>query len=129
MAVRAWGRVISLVMHDKEGEEDIAFSIETLMKKDYSVLIETSHPATYNGKCDIKHNLKGATRNKEWFEAAAIKLGACIQLVDKIKSHSHCKVRGELVESINLILENCSRYNVFFYPPSLSLSLYIFSNI
>ncbi|XP_050465415.1 TELO2-interacting protein 1 homolog isoform X1 [Cataglyphis hispanica] len=108
MAVRAWGRVISLVMHDKE-EEDIALSIETLMKKDHNLLSEASHTTTYNGKCDIKHNLKGATRNKEWFEAAAIKLGACIQLVDKIKSHSHYKVRRELVESINLILENCSR--------------------
>ncbi|KAG5320074.1 TTI1 protein, partial [Acromyrmex heyeri] len=34
----------------------------------------------YNGKCDIEHNLKGATRNKEWFEAVAIKLGSCIKL-------------------------------------------------
>lgn len=108
MAVRAWGRVISLVMHDKE-EEDIALSIETLMKKDSSMFTNGSHNSKYNGKCDIKHNLKGAIRNKEWFEAAAIKLGACIQLVDKIRSHSHYKVRRELVESINLILENCSR--------------------
>ncbi|XP_011264133.1 TELO2-interacting protein 1 homolog isoform X3 [Camponotus floridanus] len=107
MAVRAWGRVISLVMHDKE-EKDIALSIETLMKKD-SMFTNVSHTPTYSGKCDIKHNLKGATRNKEWFEAAAIKLGACIQLVDKIRSHSHYKVRGELVESINIILKNCPR--------------------
>ncbi|XP_029161251.1 TELO2-interacting protein 1 homolog isoform X2 [Nylanderia fulva] len=108
MAVRAWGRVISLVMHDKE-EEDITLSIETLMKKDCSMFINGSYTLKCNDKCDIKHNLKGGTRNKEWFEAAAIKLGACIQLLDKIRSHSHYKVRRELVESINLILENCFR--------------------
>lgn len=70
---------------------------------------DTSHSTKHIGRCDIKHNLKGATRNKEWFEAVAIKLGPCIQLLDEIRSHSHYKVKGELVESIGLILENCRR--------------------
>lgn len=71
--------------------------------------IDTSHSVKYNGKCDIEHNLKGAARNKEWFEAVAIKLGSCINLLDQVRSHSHYKVKKELVESIRLILENCRR--------------------
>lgn len=106
MAIQAWGRIISLVLRDKE-EEDI-ISIETLMKKGCSTSIDTC-TSTSNKKCDIKDNLKGATRNQEWLEATAIKLGTCIQLVDQIKSHSHYKVRRELVESISLILKNCPR--------------------
>lgn len=78
------------------------------MKEDCSTT-DTSHNAKHNGKSDIEHNLKGATRNKVWFEAVAVKLGACIQLLDEIRSHSHYKVKRELVESISLILENCRR--------------------
>lgn len=109
-AIRAWGRIISLVLHDKDEdtEEDI-LSIETLMKKGCNVSTDTSHNAKYNGKCDIEYNLKGAVRNKEWFEAVAIKLGACIQLLDQVRSHSHYKVKRELIESISLILENCRK--------------------
>nr|XP_012231715.1 PREDICTED: TELO2-interacting protein 1 homolog [Linepithema humile] len=107
MAIQAWGRIISLIVHDKE-EEDI-ISIETLMKKGCNASTDTSRTSTSNQKCDIKDNLKGATRNQEWLEAAAIKLGACIKLLGQIKSHSHYKVRRELVESIGLILKNCPR--------------------
>jgi len=110
IAIRAWGRIISLVVHDKDEEdtEEETLSIETLMKKSCSISTDTSH-STYNGKYDIKHNLKGTTRNKEWFKAVAIKLGACIQLLDQVRSHSHYKVKRELVESISLILENCRK--------------------
>ncbi|XP_071560597.1 TELO2-interacting protein 1 homolog isoform X1 [Temnothorax nylanderi] len=111
IATRAWGRIISLVVGDKaEGdtEEDI-LSIEALMKKGCSISTDAPHSAKHNGKCDIEHNLKGATRNKVWFEAVAVKLGACIQLLDQIRSHSHYKVKRELVESIGLILKNCRR--------------------
>lgn len=118
MAIRAWGRIISLVVRDKDEEdtEEDTLSIETLLKKSCSISTDTSHSdeshgshsdESHNGKCDIKHNLKGATRNKEWFKAVAIKLGACIQLLDQVRSHSHYKVKRELVESINLILKNC----------------------
>lgn len=109
MAIRAWGRVISLVMHDKE-EENNVLSVETLMKKSSSVSKDDAvKPTPRNVEYDVKHNLKDATRCKEWFEAAAGKLGNCIQLLDKIRSHSHHKIRGELVESIDLIVRTCPR--------------------
>ncbi|KYQ51800.1 TEL2-interacting protein 1 like protein [Trachymyrmex zeteki] len=111
IAIRAWGRIISLVVHDKNEEdaEEDTLSIEALIKKGCNMSIDTSHSVKYNGKCDIEHNLKGAARNKEWFEAVAIKLGSCINLLDQVRSHSHYKVKKELVESIRLILENCRR--------------------
>ncbi|XP_070516435.1 TELO2-interacting protein 1 homolog isoform X2 [Cardiocondyla obscurior] len=111
MAIRAWGRIISLVVHDndeKDSEED-TLSIESLMKKSCNISTDTLHSTKVNEKCDIEHNLKGTIRNQVWFEAVAVKLGACIQLLDQIRSHSHYKVKKELVESIRLILENCRR--------------------
>jgi len=116
MAIRAWGRIISFIMHDKE-KEDTILSIELLMKKSCS-FNDIMQPIAHNNKkmmpCDIKHNLEGATRCKEWFEATANRLGDCIPLLDKVRSHSHYKVREELIETINLILQNCSRYYILF---------------
>jgi len=118
MAIRAWGRIISFIMHDKEAEDTI-LSIEVLMKKSCSLLNDKVQPITHNNKkmmpCDIKHNLEGATRSNEWFKAAASRLGDCIPLLDKIRSHSHYKVREELIETINLILLNCPRYIYYFF--------------
>ncbi|KYN02179.1 PREDICTED: TELO2-interacting protein 1 homolog [Cyphomyrmex costatus] len=112
IAIRAWGRIISLVVHDKDEkntEEEDTLSIETFIKKDCNIATNISHNVKYNEKCNIEHNLKEATRNKEWFKAVAIKLGSCIKLLDQVRSHSHYKVKKELVESIRLILENCRR--------------------
>jgi len=117
MAIRAWGRIISFIMHDKE-KEDTILSIEVLMKKSCSSFNDVAQSITHNNKkmmpCDIKHNLEGATRCKEWFEATASRLGDCIPLLDKVRSHSHYKVREELIETINLILQNCPRYYILF---------------
>ncbi|XP_025988611.2 TELO2-interacting protein 1 homolog isoform X2 [Solenopsis invicta] len=111
IATRAWGRIISLVIRDKDEEntEEDALSIETIIKKGSSVPTDVSHNTKHNGKCDIEYNLKKGIRNKEWFEAVAIKLGLCIPLLDQIRSHSHYQVKRELVESISLILKNCRR--------------------
>ncbi|XP_020295191.1 TELO2-interacting protein 1 homolog isoform X2 [Pseudomyrmex gracilis] len=109
MALRAWGRVISLVMCDKvEEKEDSVLSVEAFVKKCRNLPTDTLHTLN-NEKCDIKHNLQGATRNNEWFKAVAVKLGICIDMLGKVKSHSHHKVRRELVESIGLILKTCPR--------------------
>lgn len=109
MAIRAWGRIISLIVHDKE-EEDITLSIEALMKKSSSTSTNALRtPVQKASKAYIKTNLKNGIRDQEWFEAVSIRLGTCIQLLDKVKSHPHYKVRKELVESIGLILRNCSK--------------------
>lgn len=105
MAVQAWGRYISLIFHDKK-EEDVA--IETFPKKDAST--DISHTSIFNPKCDTRNYLRKSKRNREWLDLAAIKLGDCIEpFLAKIRSHSHYKVRRELVESIDLILKNCPR--------------------
>ncbi|XP_032676301.1 TELO2-interacting protein 1 homolog isoform X2 [Odontomachus brunneus] len=103
MAIRAWGRIISLIMHDKE---ETILSVETLMKKSThhsTYLLDTSRTKMF------ENNLKQDIRNQDWFEAVAIKLGTSVQLFEKIRSHSHYKVRLELVETISLVLQNCFR--------------------
>ncbi|EFN82683.1 Uncharacterized protein KIAA0406, partial [Harpegnathos saltator] len=104
MAIRAWGRIISLIMHDKE---EIILSVEELMKTNNNyntyLLGTSSHVRIFD------ENLKQDTRNQNWFETAAIKLGSSIQLLEKVRSHSHYKIRLELVESISLIFKNCFR--------------------
>lgn len=95
-------------MRDKE-EEDTVLSIEALVKKSCSASADNSHTPTHNRQFDMKESLKETTRNQEWFNAVAIKLGTCIQLLDKIRNHSNYKVRRELVECIDLILQNCLR--------------------
>ncbi|XP_012531275.2 TELO2-interacting protein 1 homolog isoform X1 [Monomorium pharaonis] len=110
IATQAWGRIISLVLRDKdEDTKEDALSIETLIKKSSSIPTDKSHNTKHNEKCNIEYNLKNGVRNKEWFDAVAVKLGVCIQLLDQIRSHSHYKVKRELVESISLILKNCRR--------------------
>ncbi|XP_014469143.1 PREDICTED: TELO2-interacting protein 1 homolog [Dinoponera quadriceps] len=106
MAVRAWGRIISLIMHDKE---ETVLSVETLMKADtcYNTCLLNTSARTKT--FDKENYLKQDVRNQHWFEAAASKLGSSVQLLEKVRSHSHYKVRLELVESINLVLQNCFR--------------------
>lgn len=104
MAVRAWGKIISLVMHDKE---ETVLSIEELVKtSNYITNVDTS---VYNKICEKESYLKQDIRDQNWFEAAAIKLGGCVQLLEKVRSNSHYKVRLELIESISLVLQNCFR--------------------
>lgn len=104
MAIRAWGRIISLIMHDKEGS---ALSVEAFMTKNIyhsTYLLDTSAHTRI-----LESNLKQDIRHQEWFEAAAIKLGSSVQLFEKIRSHPQYKVRLELIETISLVLYNCFR--------------------
>lgn len=104
MAIRAWGRIISLIMHDKK---ETLLSVEAVVKANtYSNtnLLDISARTRM-----LESNLKQDIRDQNWFEAAAIKLGSCIQLFEKIRSHPHYKVRLELVETISLVLQNCFR--------------------
>lgn len=109
MALRAWGRVISLVMKDKE-EEDCIPSLSDLIKTNNEKPIDSmdSVPNMKN-QSELEKHLKSATRNKEWFNACAIKLSILVQQLHMLIRHSHYKVRKELVEIIHLLLTSCPR--------------------
>lgn len=105
MAVRTWGRVISLIMRDKE---ETALSVEELMKTN-TTSITSLGTSTHTKMFNMENRLKQDIRNQVWFEAAAIKLSGSVQLLEKIRSHSHFRVKLEFIENINLILINCIR--------------------
>ncbi|KAK9303011.1 hypothetical protein QLX08_005183 [Tetragonisca angustula] len=112
IALRAWGRVISLVMKDKE-EEDCIPSLSDLIKINNEKPIDpTDNVGVFpnmKNRSELEKHLKSTTRNKEWFNACAIKLSILVQQLHVLIRHSHYKVRKELVESIHLLLTSCPR--------------------
>ncbi|KAK1135126.1 hypothetical protein K0M31_007897 [Melipona bicolor] len=126
IALRAWSRVISLVMKDKE-EEDYTPSLSDLIKINNGKPIDSTDsvdsvnsvdsvdsadsavvPNMKNGN-ELEKDLKSTTRNKEWFNACAIKLSILVEQLHVLIRHSHYKVREELVKSIHLLLTSCPR--------------------
>ncbi|XP_076226643.1 telo2 interacting protein 1 isoform X2 [Nomia melanderi] len=109
LALRAWGRVISLVMKDKLEEHDTP-SLATLINGNINVntnLLESS--LCIKDHSELEKHLKNAIRSKEWFNASATKLNVLVQQLDVLKRHSHYKVRKELVQTIHLLLTTCPR--------------------
>ncbi|CAK9829945.1 TELO2-interacting protein 1 homolog [Anthophora retusa] len=110
IALRAWGKVISLVMKDKlEEEEDGTPSLNDLIKISKEKCTDTTESLPNKNHSELEKHLKSATRSKEWFNASATKLNILVQQLDVLKKHSHYKVRKELVENINLLLTTCPR--------------------
>ncbi|OAD52266.1 TELO2-interacting protein 1 like protein [Eufriesea mexicana] len=109
LAVRAWGRIVSLVMKDKI-EEDDTLSLNDLMKINNEKHINPiENFPNLRDRSELEKHLKSAKRNKEWFNACAIKLNVLVQQLDVLKRHSHYKVRKELVENIHLLVTTCCR--------------------
>lgn len=109
MALRAWGRVVSLIMKDNIQEDEIP-SLNDLIKMNNEKNI---NPIEYfpnlKDRNELEKHLKSTTRSKEWFNACATKLNVLIQQLNILKRHSHYKVRKELVETIHLLLTSCPR--------------------
>ncbi|XP_076173540.1 telo2 interacting protein 1 [Ptiloglossa arizonensis] len=108
IALRAWSRIISLVMKDKLEDDIPALSSLVQINNDKHTNLLESLPHMKDHK-DIEKHLKSTTRSKEWFNASATKLKVLVQQLDVLKQHSHHQVRMELLESIYLLLEKCSR--------------------
>nr|XP_033325327.1 TELO2-interacting protein 1 homolog isoform X1 [Megalopta genalis] len=108
LALRAWGRVISLVMKDKL--EDATPSLDILMKPHNDTFINSSKGlAQIIDNSEIWKHLQSTVRNKEWFDASATKLNVLVQQLDVLKKHSHWEVRKELIATISLLLTTCPR--------------------
>ncbi|XP_076655997.1 telo2 interacting protein 1 isoform X2 [Halictus rubicundus] len=109
LALKAWGRVISLVMKDKP-EDDTEPSLDALMKPNINLLVDPSKSSLRTiDSSEIREHLQSATRNREWFDASARKLNVLVHQLDVLKKHSHYKVRKELIDTINLLLATCPR--------------------
>ncbi|KOX73245.1 TELO2-interacting protein 1 like protein [Melipona quadrifasciata] len=112
IALRAWSKVISLVMKDKE-EKDYTPSLNDLIKINNEKPIDSMDSvdvfSNMKNENELAKDLKSTTRNKEWFNACAIKLSMLVQQLHVLIRHSHYKVREELVKSIHLLLTSCPR--------------------
>ncbi|XP_043265023.1 TELO2-interacting protein 1 homolog isoform X1 [Colletes gigas] len=108
LALRAWARIVSLVMKDKEEDDTPLLSTLIQLNNDKCTDVLES-PSYTEDKINIEKHLKSKTRSKEWFNASATKLNILVRQLSVLKRHSHYKVRMELVENIHLILTTCSR--------------------
>ncbi|XP_071865673.1 telo2 interacting protein 1 [Bombus fervidus] len=110
IALRAWGRVLTLVMKDKETyQEDDIPSLSDLIKINNENINPPESFPNMKNQSELEKHLKSATRNKEWFSACATKLNVLIQQLYTLTRHSHYKVREELIENIHLLLTLCPR--------------------
>ncbi|XP_015182653.1 PREDICTED: TELO2-interacting protein 1 homolog [Polistes dominula] len=108
MAIRAWARIIHLVMQDKLDEETTPsiFNIKEEVTNVIDPLENKLHGEGVNG---VEKILNSTKRNREWLNAAAIKLNVLVRAMNPLRKHSHFKVRKELTTSISLLISKCAR--------------------
>lgn len=109
MAIRAWARIICIVMQDKDNEEYIP-SVVSINKQQTNSIDPLGNKLCLEGATGIEKLLESTTRNQEWLNAAAIKLNVLIQAMSSLRKHSHYKVRKELAMDISSLITMCSRY-------------------
>jgi hypothetical protein len=95
MAIRAWGRLIAQVMDDPRVVSD---SMES------PTPLQSASSIT-----EIQQTIAKNERNEAFFKLANQWLLSNVEAVCKAQSHSHYKVRMELVASAKLLLIKCSR--------------------
>ncbi|XP_066599395.1 TELO2-interacting protein 1 homolog isoform X2 [Prorops nasuta] len=108
IAVKALSEIICLVMQDTQTEDD-CLTIDNLIKKSKTPQESLSIIKQNENTVEINSILSTNIRNKEWFNAAAIKLNLVIKGLNEIVRHSHYRVRLILAKSINLLLNKCPR--------------------
>ncbi|XP_047343679.1 TELO2-interacting protein 1 homolog isoform X2 [Vespa velutina] len=108
MAIRAWARIICIVMQDTDNEENMP-SVISFNKQQTNSIDPLGKKLRLEGAAGIEKFLNSTTRNQEWLNAAAVKLNILIQAMGSLRKHSHYKVRKELATSISLLITMCAR--------------------
>ncbi|KAI4477695.1 hypothetical protein M0804_012523 [Polistes exclamans] len=120
MAIRAWARIIRLVMQDKLNDEYMSSDfftrilemnviddpLENKLHREGAVLENKLHR---EGAVGVEKFLNSTERNQEWLNATAIKLNVLVRAMNPLRKHSHFKVRKELTTSISLLITTCAR--------------------
>lgn len=112
MSIKAWCRILSLVMRDLENDNEI-YNLNTLLLQDVKVSHESSDPLALSSNLKDPNKMRmfldTTMRNQEWLDAAALQLNTLIRKLDALIIHSHHKVRKELADGIGLLLTQCGR--------------------
>ncbi|XP_014614850.1 PREDICTED: TELO2-interacting protein 1 homolog isoform X2 [Polistes canadensis] len=119
MAIRAWARIIRLVMQDKLNDEympsdfftrilemNVIDPLENKLHREGAVVENKLHR---EGAVGVEKFLNSTERNQEWLNATAIKLNVLVRAMNPLRKHSHFKVRKELTTSISLLIATCAR--------------------
>ena len=100
MALKAWGRIVTLLMQDYNAcDRKIHLNQPTTNPK----LVKTR----WKDENELKQYIKDTQRSPEWYKETDKKLQQIIVEFAKLTHHSHPNVRMELVNMASLLLENC----------------------
>ncbi|XP_043485758.1 TELO2-interacting protein 1 homolog isoform X2 [Polistes fuscatus] len=108
MAIRAWAKIIRLVMQDKLNEETMP-SVFSIKEEETNVIDPLENKLHCEEAIGVEKLLNSTERNQEWLNAAAIKLNVLVRAMNPLRKHSHFKVRKELATSISLLIATCAR--------------------
>ncbi|KAI4473185.1 hypothetical protein M0802_016269 [Mischocyttarus mexicanus] len=104
MAIRAWARIICIVMQDKLDEESIP-SVINIKKEETNIIDPLENKLYPEEDVGIKKHIDSIKRNQEWLNAAAIKLSILVQAMSPLRKHSHFK-NIDMKPLIELLEEN-----------------------
>ncbi|XP_015115785.1 TELO2-interacting protein 1 homolog isoform X2 [Diachasma alloeum] len=109
MAIRALGRVISLVMEDSSPENSApTFPMPITTSNASSSPDPLGMQLKLNGQNETEKYLQ-MVRNVEWLEAASEKLSNPLKNLSNLTKHSHHKVRRELLSTVSLLITKCTK--------------------
>nr|CAI5820378.1 unnamed protein product [Callosobruchus analis] len=106
VALKAWGRLTTLMMQDynpsdsKETLEDI--NINESCTSASNITMEK-----FTTKESVENYLTSTVRSPEWYRKNDQNLEELVKQFRKLSTHSHPNLRYELLQTSQLILENC----------------------
>lgn len=110
MAIRALGRVISLVMEDLPNDSSLNLLIQGVTPQEAS---SSSDPlgnmSKLRDKTEIQNHLESTVRSESWMRAASKKLTVPLKNLSNLSKHAHPKVRRELVTAVSLLVTKCPK--------------------
>ncbi|XP_057672878.1 TELO2-interacting protein 1 homolog isoform X1 [Diorhabda carinulata] len=108
MALRAWGRITTLLMQDYNASTT-TFEISELQRQLEMTEESNSVKKKWTTNEDIVKHVESVKLSSQWYRDNDKKMQHLVIAFTKLTHHSHQKVRFELVEMCRIILENCLR--------------------
>lgn len=106
MALRAWGRIVTLLMQDYNNSTT-TFEITELQKQLEMTDQSSSIKKKWTTNEDIVKHVESVNLSSQWYRENDKNMQHLVIAFIRLTHHSHQKVRSELVEMCRIILENC----------------------
>ncbi|CAG9825114.1 unnamed protein product [Phaedon cochleariae] len=108
IALRAWGRIVTLLMQDYN-VSDQSLNTEFESFKFIEMTISNSQKMKWKDNKEITEHLNSTKISPQWYKDTDKKLEGLVQEFGKVLHHSHPKVRKELSHMCENILYHCLR--------------------